>query len=165
MDIKVKPEYTYEFGFSKKTSDNFIKMVVFILQERKQFILKINNISFKQKKAKVKPEEFKKFNDCFHDDDDYKVIMSILETKGYIEKSDDGLFNWLGVNQEQSEPSALISALITQQYLVTKNRSAIARAFLFSIKTDIPSDTIRKIFASGNILDLLKDIPERSKLR
>lgn len=47
MDIKVEPEYTYEFGFSKLTSDNFIKQLITILHERKQVILKINNSSSK----------------------------------------------------------------------------------------------------------------------
>ena len=51
MDIKVEPEYTYEFGFSKQTSDNFIKQLITIMQERKQFILKINNNSSNQFKG------------------------------------------------------------------------------------------------------------------
>lgn len=160
MDTKVTPEYTYEFGFSKQTSDSFVRQLITILEERKQFILKINNISLKPPPK----EKFEKLIDCFRDKDDYKKIISILETKGYIEKDNEGQLKWEGVNKKQREPSELISALITQRYLVTENRSAIAKAFLNSIKSDIPEGTIRKPPPENDISELDNVIPERSKL-
>lgn len=113
---------------------------------------------------KTKPEKFINFIDCFLDENDYKNIILLLKTKGYIEENEESKLEWIGINGKQSEISALISVLIIQKFLVTKNRSAIARAFLYSIKTDIPYDTIRKLSSDDDLMELIKEIPERSKL-
>lgn len=155
----------------------------FVTLENKKFILEqicnwISNEVVNIKKSNVsgvnieivtgvdknKPKKFINFIDCFLDKNDYEKIISLLKTKGYIKENEDGKLEWIGISGKQSEISALISVLIIQKFLVTKNRSAITDAFLYSIKTDIPYGTIRKVFSDTDVMELIKEIPERSKL-
>lgn len=43
LDTRTEPEYTWEFLFSKQTSDSFTKQLINVLQERKRFILQLND--------------------------------------------------------------------------------------------------------------------------
>ena len=111
VDIKVEPEYTYEFGFSKLTSDNFIKQLITILEERKQFILKINDSSSKPStnidtqdnriNCKASKEEIRSyFLKLTHKDELGKPIMS-----------EDDVNHLLNANLKDFEPKADIKKI------------------------------------------------------